>query len=66
MNTSSIDRSAFSTVSLNEQDEADKRFWHSKTPHERLLAVEQTRQILYGYDAATARLQHVLEIARRT
>ena len=28
-------------------------------------AVEVTRQILYGYDPATARLQRVLEIARR-
>lgn len=58
-----IDRSAFSVISLDEQEENEKRYWRSKTPHERLQAVEMTRQILYGYDPATARLQRVLEIA---
>ena len=61
-----VDRSAFSVVSLDEQDEEEKRYWHDKTPHERLEAVEMTRQILYGYDSATARLQRVLEVTERT
>jgi hypothetical protein len=60
-----IDRSAFSVISIDEQLEDEKRYWRSKTPHERLEAVELTRQILYGYDPATARLQRVLEVARR-
>ncbi len=60
-----IDRSAFSVISFDEQLEDEKRYWRDKTPHERLEAVEVTRQILYGYDPATARLQRVLEIARR-
>lgn len=61
-----IDRRAFSVVSLDEQQEDEKRYWRSKTPHERLEAVELTRQLLYGYDSATARLQRVFEVARRT
>ena len=60
-----VDRSAFSVVSLDEQETDEKRYWHSKTPHERLEAVEMTRQILYGYDPASIRLQRVLEVAGR-
>lgn len=60
-----VDRSAFSIVSFNEQDEDEKRFWRSKTPHERLEAVETIRQVIYGYDPASSRLLRVLEIAER-
>ena len=60
-----LDRRAFSVVSREDQEAEEKRYWHDKTPHERLEAVEMTRQMLYGYDAATARLQRVLEIAER-
>ena len=60
-----LDRRAFSVVSLDEQDDDEKRYWRSKTPHERLEAVELTRQLLYGYDPATARLQRILEVAQR-
>jgi hypothetical protein len=61
-----VDRKAFSVVSLKEQEEADKRYWRDKSPRERLEAVEITRQLLYGYDPASARLQRVLEIAERS
>jgi len=60
-----LDRNAFSVVSLDEQDEDEKRYWRSKTPHQRLEAVELTRQLLYGYDPATCRLQRVFEVAQR-
>lgn len=58
-----VDRSAFVVTSLYESDE--KEYWLSKTPEERLQALELMRQIIYGYDPATARLQRVLEIAQR-
>lgn len=58
-----IDRSAFVVTSLYESDE--KEYWLSKTPEERLQPLELMRQIVYGYDPATARLQRVLEIAQR-
>jgi hypothetical protein len=61
-----IDRGAFSIVPLKEQDEEGKRYWRGKSPHERLLAVEETRQVLYGYDPASTRLQRVLEVAQRS
>ncbi|MDZ4702062.1 MAG: hypothetical protein SH809_20295 [Rhodothermales bacterium] len=61
-----IDRTAFSVVTFGEQQNDEKQYWLSKTPHERLEAVETTRQMLYGYDSATARLQRVFEVAERT
>lgn len=60
-----VDRRAFSIVSLDEQEDDEKRYWRSKTPHERLEAIELTRQLLYGYDPATTRLQRVFEVAQR-
>jgi len=61
-----VDRSALSIVSIEEQDRLDREYWRGKTPRERWEALETIRQILYGYDPATARLQRVLEITRRT
>ncbi len=65
-NVPNLDRNAFSVITLAEQDEVDKRYWKSKTPHERLEAIELTRQMRYGYDPTTLRLQRVLEVTRRT
>jgi hypothetical protein len=44
--------------------ESDERaFWLTKTPLERLEAVELYREIAFGYDPFTARLQRILESA---
>jgi hypothetical protein len=49
--------------SFAEADEADRQYWHSRTPDERLLALELMRQSAYGYEYSTSRrLQRVLEI----
>lgn len=58
---SRLDRSAMVVNSLHEQSD-EKGHWLSKTSSERLEALEQIRQIVYGYDPATTRLQRVLEI----
>lgn len=60
-----IDRQSFSIVFLENQREDEKRYWLSKTPHDCLQAVEMTRQMIYGYDPATTRLQRVLEVVER-
>ena len=55
-----LDKTAFSVGSLH--DEPDERaFWWSKTPQERWSAMEFLRQLNYGYDPDTARLERVLE-----
>lgn len=57
-----VDRSVVAVGSvLDESDE--KAFWFSKTPLERLEAMEYLREVAFGYDAATTRLQRVLETA---
>jgi len=49
---------------IEEAKAADPKYWHSRTPQERLWALELMRQEAYGYDPATARLQRVLEIVQ--
>ncbi|MEJ2647502.1 MAG: hypothetical protein P8016_03715 [Sedimentisphaerales bacterium] len=59
-----LDRTAFSVGSVFDESD-EKAYWLSKTPEERLEAVELMRQIIYGYDPSTTRLQRVFEIAQR-
>ena len=59
-----LDKSAFSVATLSEADD-EKEYWLSKTPRERLEALEFVRQVFYGYDPATTRLQSVFEVAKR-
>ena len=60
-----MDRTAISFVSLDEADNDEMEYWLSKTPHERLEALETLRQIFYGYDPLTTRIQRILEITER-
>jgi hypothetical protein len=55
-----LDRSAFEIGSLDDDANA---YWRDKSPRERMEALELMRQIIYGYDPATTRLQRILEIA---
>jgi hypothetical protein len=56
-----IDKTAFSVGSLLDPSD-EEAYWLSKTPQQRLAALELMRQIVYGYDPATTRLQRVLEV----
>lgn len=56
-NSVSTEPVAVRLLSREEAEREDRAFWHSKTPAERLAAAEQLRQLAYGYDAATARIQ---------
>jgi hypothetical protein len=59
-----VDRTAFSVASLLEASD-EKRYWLSKTPYERLAAIELMRQIVYGYDPSSDRLLRVFAVAQR-
>ena len=59
--SSKMDKTVMSVTSLGDES-ADREFWLSKTPQERWAAVEFMRQVAYGYDPATARLQRVLAV----
>ncbi len=56
-----LNKNKFSVVSLTSK-QSDKEYWLSKTPIERLEFVEYLRQINYGYDKATSRLQKFFEV----
>ena len=57
-----MDKTHFSVAELGDESD-DIAYWHSRTPEERLQAMEYMRQVLYGYDPDTTRLQRVLEFA---
>ena len=56
-----LDRGVLEVGSVKDNPN-DRQYWMSKTPEERFEALELLRQIAYGYDPATARLQRVLEV----
>jgi hypothetical protein len=60
-----VRRDAFTVASAFEKSD-EKSYWLSRTPHERLEAVELMRQIIYGYDSSAIRLQRVLEVTQRS
>jgi hypothetical protein len=60
-----VPRDAFTVTSAFEQSD-EKSYWLSRTPYERLEAVELMRQIIYGYDPSAIRLQRVLEVTQRS
>ncbi|MBM4176975.1 MAG: hypothetical protein FJ213_12520 [Ignavibacteria bacterium] len=55
------DKKAFSVVSLLDESN-DKTYWLSKTPQEKIQAIEFLRQTMYGYDPTTTRLQRFFEV----
>ncbi len=61
--TPGIDKTAFSVASLHDEPD-EKAYWLSKTPHERLQAVELMRQVVYGYDPSSERLQRFFEVTQ--
>jgi hypothetical protein len=60
-----IDRSAFSVVSSEEAQKQEIAFWRSKSPLERLEALESLRQTTYGYDPKAHHMDKVIEIIKK-
>ena len=65
IDTFKMDKQTLTVTSLFEESD-EKEYWLSKTPQERLEALELMRQINYGYNPITDRLQRVLEVAELT
>ena len=59
-----VDRSVLTVSDLNDES-GEKAYWLARTPQERINQIEILRRINYG-DAATARLQRVLEVVERS
>jgi hypothetical protein len=64
--TFKMDKTAFSVCTFEEAEKQDKAYWLSKTPLERLAALEYMRQMLYGYDPDTERIQRILTVVEPT
>jgi hypothetical protein len=62
LNEARVDRRAFSVVALAEAEKADLEYWRSRTPDERLAALELSRQIAYGYDPTARGLSRFFEV----
>lgn len=60
-----LDKTALVVASITDESD-EKLFWLSKSPAERLEAAEYLRQIVYGYDSTTTRLQRFFEVAEIT
>ncbi|NJO08201.1 MAG: hypothetical protein HC876_23335 [Chloroflexaceae bacterium] len=59
-----MDKRHFSIVSLSEESDEDA-YWQQQPPLDRIAALELMRQVMYGYDITTTRLQRVLTVAER-
>lgn len=58
-----MDRTKIAFGTLNDPPD-ETAYWLTKTPTERLQAMELMREILYGEDYAAAGFQRVLEFAQ--
>jgi hypothetical protein len=59
-----MDKTLFSSASLHDASD-EKEYWLGRSPLERLQALEHLRQVMYGYDPSTARLQRFFEVIER-
>ena len=60
-----LDKTAFSVTTFAEAEEEDRAYWFSLSPQERLAALEVMRQLNYGYDPASDRIQRSVEVVQR-
>ena len=58
-----VDRTAFDVCTFEEAERKDREYWRSRSPDERLEALELSRQIAYGYDPTTRGLSRFFEVA---
>jgi len=57
-----LDKQTVNVTSLDDIEE-EKKYWFSKSPLERIEAIEINRRMIYGQDRVTSRLQRFFEIS---
>ena len=60
-----LNKNIFSVVT-DFSEANDKEYWFSLSPLERLEAIELMRQIIYGYDPSSDRLQKVFAVVKHS
>ena len=58
----SLNKKIVNITSLEDTEE-EKNYWFSKSPLERIEAIEINRRMIYGKDRVTSRLQRIFETA---
>ncbi|MEI8041457.1 MAG: hypothetical protein WCL11_08620 [Verrucomicrobiota bacterium] len=58
-----VNRQVFEVTTFAKAEESDWQYWRSRTPDERLEALELCRQIAYGYDPTARGLSRLFEVA---
>ena len=61
-----VDRTVLVVTSFGEAEQADREYWRSRTPDERLAALELSRQVTYGCDPTARRLSRFFEVVEFT
>ena len=64
LTSAKMDKTVF-LVSELDQESDERAYWREQSPADRLLALELLRQVMYGYDPSTDRLQRFLEVIER-
>ena len=59
-----MDKTAFSVISLIDAGD-DKEFWRTQWTTARLHALELMRQVMYGYDPISDRVERVFTVIER-
>lgn len=62
VNVPGLDKKIVKITSLDDIED-EKRYWMSKSPLERIEAIEINRRMIYGQDRVTSRLQRFFETA---
>lgn len=58
-------RTGLRVLTFAEADQEDRRYWHARTPVERLQHVEVLRELNYGREILDEGLQRVLTVSER-
>jgi len=65
MISAKLNKNSISIASAEEFETHDIQFWRTKSTSERLEAIEMMRQINFGYDPSSERLQRLFTVAQR-
>ncbi len=63
-NLPSLNKKIVKVTSLDDTEE-EKKYWISRSPLQRIEAIEINRRMIYGQDRITSRLQRFLETSER-
>lgn len=64
INDAKMDKTVLTITSLHDPSD-ENEYWRHQTPEARWEALELMRQVVYGYDPSTERLQRTVTVMRQ-